>query len=321
MATRAESPPAQTLPVDAPHVAVAWACGLASVVVYGLTPTVAALSYDTGLTPTVLVALRSLCGAILILAFAGATGRIRRVPVRAALGLMLVCGPLFGLQVICYFAAVQSTGAQVSVVVVHVYPVFVLFFVWLTTRQRQNPAVIVLCLVMIGGIGLVGGSGGAAVTPAGVGLAVTSAVGYALYLVLGERWVRHVGAVLSSGLVTVGAAATAGLVAAGLVAAVTAQPASFTAAGWVSVIAQGAFMIPIGVGCAFYAVRRLGSVSLSLLGLLEPVVGVLAARVVLGERLQPVQWAGMLVILAVCAILPRVSAARKVPVGTDVAAD
>ncbi|WP_305093931.1 DMT family transporter [Prescottella sp. R16] len=315
MSTRTEQSGAQVLSGATPHIAVAWACGFASVIVYGLTPTVAALSYDTGLTPTVLVALRSLCGAILILAFAAATGRIRRVPVRAALGLALVCGPLFGLQVICYFAAVRSTGAQVSVVVVHVYPVFVLLFVWLTTRRRQNPAVIALCLTMIGGIALVGGSGGAAVAPAGVGLAVTSAVGYALYLVLGERWVREAGAVLSSGLVIVGAAVTAALV-----AVATAQPMSFTATGWMSVIAQGAFMIPIGVGCAFYAVRRLGSVSLSLLGLLEPVVGVLAARVVLGERLQPMQWAGMLVVLVACAALPCVSTARKASVGTDGAA-
>lgn len=84
-----------------------------------------------------LVALRSLFGAIVILVFAWGTGRIRRTP--GALGLALLCGPLFGFQVLCYFAAVQSTGAQVSVIVVHVYPMFVLGIVWLSTRRRQSP--------------------------------------------------------------------------------------------------------------------------------------------------------------------------------------
>src|SRR5699024_8906394 len=148
---------------------------------------IAALSYDTGLTPTMLVALRSLFGAVAIMLFAWASGPIRRTPWRAPLKLLPVCGPLFGARLLCYFAAVQSTGVHVAVVVVHVYPVFVLMTVWLTYRQRHSPLVIGLCLVMVGGIGLVGWTGAADVRLAGIGLAVSSALGYALYLVLGER--------------------------------------------------------------------------------------------------------------------------------------
>ncbi|MFE5790848.1 DMT family transporter [Rhodococcus erythropolis] len=299
-------PGAEAKSVTSPHIAVAWACGAASVVVYGLTPTAAMLSYETGLTPTMLVALRSFIGAVVILVYTWGSGRIRHTPIGPSLGLMLLCGPLFGLQVLCYFAAVQSAGAQVSVVVVHIYPMFVLLIVWLTTRRRHSPAVIVLCLVMIGGIGLVGWTGAAAVKLTGSVLAVASAVGYALYLVLGERWVREVGAVVSSGLVMVGATITAGLVAVAITPNI-----SITATGWASVVLQGAVMIPIGVGCAFYAVRRLGSVSLSLLGLLEPIVGVLAARVLLDERLLSLQWTGMIVILLACGVLPWATSTKR----------
>ncbi|MDV8070711.1 DMT family transporter [Rhodococcus sp. IEGM 1366] len=299
-------PGAELKSVTPPHVAVAWVCGVVSAVVYGLTPTVAMLSYEMGLTPTMLVALRSLVGAVVILVFAWASGRIRHVRRRASLGLMLLCGPLFGFQVLCYFAAVQSTGAQVSVVVVHIYPVFVLFVVWLTTRRRPSPVLIALCLVMIAGIGLVGLAGPADVKLAGIGLAVASAVGYALYLVLGERWVREVGVVVSGGLVMVGATITASLV-----AVATTANMSFTWTGWASVVLQGAVMIPIGVGCAFYAIRRLGSVALSLLGLLEPIVGVYAARMLLDEQLLAPQWVGMIAILLACGVLPWATSTKR----------
>ncbi|WP_247596011.1 MULTISPECIES: DMT family transporter [unclassified Rhodococcus (in: high G+C Gram-positive bacteria)] len=306
MSLSTKRPGVEANPATPPHVAVAWACGVLSAVVYGLTPTIAALSYETGLTPTMLVALRSLFGAAAILLFAWATGRIRRTSWRTPAKLMLVCGPLFGFQLLCYFAAVQSTGVQVAVVVVHVYPVFVLLMVWLTYRQRHSPLVIALCLVMIGGIGLVGWTGAADVKLAGIGLAVASALGYALYLVLGERWVQEVGAVVAGGLVTAGAGLTAGAV-----ALVTWQSLAITSMGWVSVILQGVFMIPVGIGCAFYAVRRLGAVSLSLLGLLEPIVGVLAASLVLAESLMPGQWAGMAVILLACGVLPWATSTKR----------
>lgn len=70
-------------------------------------------------------------------------------------------------------------------------------------------------------------------------------------------------------------------------------------------------MIPIGVGSAFYAVRRFGAVPLSLLGLLEPIVGVLAASILLAERLTPAQWTGMAVILVACGALPWATSSKR----------
>ena len=51
--------------------AVAWGCGAASAVAYGLTPTFAAIGYAGGVSPAVLVCLRSLVGAALLLPWPG----------------------------------------------------------------------------------------------------------------------------------------------------------------------------------------------------------------------------------------------------------
>ncbi|QBJ98649.1 DMT family transporter [Rhodococcus sp. ABRD24] len=298
--------------VEDRRVAGAWVGGIASAIAYGLTPTVAALAYTEGVSPSVLVTLRGLLGGALILAFAAATGRLRRLPLRASLGLTFLCGPIFGLQILAYFAAVQSTGAQIALVLVHVYPVFVLLLVMLTRGQRAGLPVLMVCALMMGGIGLVSGSGSSSITAVGAGMAVLSAAGYAVYLVLGEPWVRQVGAIAATGLVTAGST-----LAVGIVALATHQDFALSSGGWRTVILQAVFLIPIGVGGAFYAVRHLGSVSMSLLGLLEPIVGVVVAAIVLSERLGGLQWAGVTTILLACSLLPWATRWRRARGSTD----
>jgi inner membrane transporter RhtA len=275
--------------------AAAWGCGAASAIAYGLTPTFAALGYAGGVSPAVLVCLRSLVGAAFLLLLAWTTGRLKAVSWKSAVGLCCVCGPLFGIQLLCFFAAVQVTGAQIAVVVVHVYPLFVMALIWALTRQPIRRGQLVLALIMSGGIALVAGAGTA---------------GYALYLVVGERWVHQVSAVAAGGFASLGAGLTTGLI-----AVADGQPWTFAPSGWASILFQGLLLMPIGIGCSFIAVRALGSASVSLLGLLEPVVGVLAAQALLGEQLSPPQWAGMTVVLLASAALPwvREVTASKVP--------
>lgn len=279
--------------------AIAWIAGIASALSYGLTPTAAAFGYAGGVSPAVLVCLRSGLGAVLLLAAAVATGRLQGVSWRPVLGLTCLCGPLFGIQLLCFFAAVRVTGAQVAVVIVHIYPLFVLSLLWLRTRKIAHRGQIALALAMTAGVAFVGGTGSTAVAAIGVVLALASAVGYALYLVLGERWIHQVSALTAGGLASLGAGLTAGAF-----ALVGGESWSFAASGWMSIVVQGLLLMPIGIGGSFLAVRKLGAAAVSLLGLLEPVVGVLAAQLFLGERLSVLQWMGMLVVVSASALLP-----------------
>lgn len=288
--------------------AVAWGCGAASAIAYGLTPTFAAIGYAGGVSPAVLVCLRSLVGAALLFLLAWSTGRLKGVTWKSAVGLCCVCGPLFGIQLLCFFAAVRVTGAQIAVVIVHIYPLFVMALVWVVARNRIHRGQLMLAVAMSGGIALVAGAGTSAVALNGAVLALLSAGGYALYLVVGERWIHQVSPVAAGALASLGAG-----IATGTIALVDGQPWTFEPSGWGSILFQGLLLMPIGIGCSFIAVRALGSTSVALLGLLEPVVGVLAAQVLLGEQLSPPQWAGMAVVLLASAALPLV---RSAPVRT-----
>ena len=279
--------------------AVAWGCGAASAIAYGLTPTFAAIGYAGGVSPAVLVCLRSLVGAALLFLLAWSTGRLKGVTWKSAVGLCCVCGPLFGIQLLCFFAAVRVTGAQIAVVIVHIYPLFVMALVWVVARNRIHRGQLMLAVAMSGGIALVAGAGTSAVALNGAVLALLSAGGYALYLVVGERWIHQVSPVAAGALASLGAG-----IATGTIALVDGQPWTFEPSGWGSILFQGLLLMPIGIGCSFIAVRALGSTSVALLGLLEPVVGVLAAQALLGEQLSPPQWAGMAVVLLASAALP-----------------
>ncbi len=127
----------------------AWPSGVVSATAYGMTPTVATFAYTGGVSLTMLVFLRRILGGTPPLVLAAATGKLRAVPIRDGAILTFVCGPLFGAQLLCFFAAAQISGAQVAVVLAHVSPVFVLIFTALVLRRKLGLPTWAVCAVMM----------------------------------------------------------------------------------------------------------------------------------------------------------------------------
>lgn len=279
-----------------------WAAGAASALAYGSMAVAAVFAYDAGTGPAVLLTLRGILGTAVIAALWLLSGRARRLPLRPVLCLLLLCGPLFGAQVLAFFMAVERGGAQIPVIVVNVCPLIVIGLVWLRDRGPLPKVLIALACVTIAGLVMVGGAGSGTVSLAAVGLTLFSAAGYAGYLVLSERWVPQVGTVAASGLVTTGSTVTTAIV-----AVASGDHFAVPASVWTVAAIQGVVLMTIGMGGALYAVRTLGSVPLSLLGALEPVIGIALAAILLGERLAPSQWIGVAVILLACGAVPFVA--------------
>lgn len=279
-----------------------WAAGVFSTLAYGSMAVVAVFAFNSGASATVLLTLR---GAFAILAIGAVwvvTGRVRRVPWNAAVGLLVLCGILFGAQVVAFFAAVERGGAQLPVVVVNVCPLLVIGLVWLRDRTPVPLTLILLALVTIVGLVFVADTGATATSLSAVGLTLLSAAGYAVYLVISERWVHQVGTVASAGLVMIGSTATIAVF-----ALVNGDSFHVAPAVWHTAMLQGLVLTPVGMGGALYAVRSLGSVPLSLLGALEPAIGLTLAALLLHESLAPMQWVGVVIIVAACTAVPLVS--------------
>lgn len=279
---------------------------------FGLTPIIAVFAYDVGVSPAALVTLRGVSGGAIVLLCAGALGQLKALPWKPCLALACIGGPLFGAQLMCYFAAVQHTGVQVAVVLVHVYPLVVIGLVWMRDRRALSRSIAGLLAALLAGVALVGGGASGQVNAVGVALALSSAASYALYIVLGERWIDRVPPLVAGGLVAVGSTLVAGSF-----TLLTGGSLAVAPAGWTIALIQGAIVVPVGIVGALLALGHLGSVPASFLGMLEPVVGVVGAAVILSETLTPAQWLGVLVVVAASLLLPLVQR-RRPPLGEGI---
>ena len=199
-------------------------------------------------------------------------------------------------QSLCYFIALQHAQASLVALLLYLYPAFVtlLAALWLGERlTRVKVAALVLCL---GGSALMVGGGHG--DPLGIALALAAAVVYSLYIVAGARVTRDVDPLATTAVVCLSAAAVFGCVS--IVRTLAGAPPHWpaTSPGWAAVVAIALISTVTAMLAFFAGLTRLGAARTSMLSTLEPVVTVLLAALLLGERLSALQWCGGAAVLA-----------------------
>ena len=193
-------------------------------------------------------------------------------------------------QSLCYFIALQHAQASLVALLLYLYPAFVtlLAALWLGERLTlMKGAALVLCLA--GSALMVGGGKG---EPLGIVLGMTAAIVYSLYIVAGARLTRGVDPLATTAVVCLAAAAVFCTVA--ITRTLSGAPPHLpgTPLAWAALVAI-AIVSTVTAMLAFFAgLTRLGAACTSMLSTLEPVVTVLLAAVLLGERLTVLQWIG-----------------------------
>ncbi|MGN6084439.1 DMT family transporter [Trinickia sp.] len=207
-------------------------------------------------------------------------------------------------QSLCYFIALQHAQASLVALLLYLYPAFVtlLAALWLGERLTHvKGAALVLCL---GGSALMVGGGHG--DPLGIALALSAAVVYSLYIVAGARVTRGVDPLATTAIVCLSAAVVFCCASVARTLAGTPPHLPTTPAAWAALVAI-ALVSTVTAMLAFFAgLTRLGAARTSMLSTLEPVVTVLLAAILLGERLSFVQGCGGVAVLA--AVLWLVSA-------------
>ncbi|MFE7234096.1 DMT family transporter [Streptomyces sp. NPDC057596] len=269
---------------------------------WGTAGAAASLVYRTSdIGPVTLSFWRCAIGFVLLLAARLLRPRVRpAVPVPLGRRLLRAGATGVGLAVFqtAYFAAVAATGLAVATVVtLGAGPVLIALGARLTMGERLGRAGLTAVAGALAGLGvLVLGSGGAAVRPWGVLLALLSAAGYCVMTLLTRWWGRDGGADHSGS--TLGAFAVTSLCLLpfalweGLVPH-TDDPV--TALWLLAYIAS----VPTALAYALYfagaAVVR--SATVSVIMLLEPVSAAVLAIALLGERLTAATLAGTTLML------------------------
>jgi drug/metabolite transporter (DMT)-like permease len=226
---------------------------------------------------------------------------------------LLVTGSLFSVNASGFYAAIQMVSVSLAVILQSTYPSIVAVLSTRFGHLARGPRPWIAVTVAFLGVVLVIDGVGNDVTLVGIVLAVSTGFIYAFYCILsarlaGER--RGVIAVERSGRVgpDTDSAVAAALMLTGTwlvvfpLAAIAGRPvlpSDLPAGAWPGLVGIGIFSAVANQ--AFYAgTARIGVANSALVGLLDPVVAVILAAVILGERLGPSQIVGaIMVFLAV----------------------
>ncbi len=274
---------------------------LFSAIIAAWNPIFGKVAYRAGMDPYTVVALRTtLAVALLWVIYLVRWRESIRIQWRDLLG-CIGMGTVNGVGSLFYYTGLQRLDASLASLVYALYPIWVFIFLSSSGHAISRMAVGRLGLGLVG-LYLITGPGSARLDSLGVMLMLASAAAYGWHLVLGQ-WVL---ADVDSRTVTLYVLTTMAVVVD--VARVTGGgpfvPISMS--GWEAVLSLGAVMAFSRL-TIFAGLKRLGGVQTALLSITELLTTLLAAFIVLGERMSITQWVGAVILITSVVLVRRES--------------
>jgi drug/metabolite transporter (DMT)-like permease len=290
---------------------------LVSAAAFGTLGIFGTLASDAGATVASTLFVRFTLAATVfavVLRLGGGWARLRRLPRRVVLTGLGLGAAGYSLQSGLYFAAIGRLDVSIVALLLYTYPVFVtvaaIALGRATASLRTGAA---LATASVGLVLVLVAAGTGAFDLVGALLALAAALTYTAYILVSDRMVGEVEPFALALLVLTGA--TASFAVAGLVTGSLDLALSGEAWLWLVLIALVSTVVAVS---AFLAgLRRVGPSEAAILSTFEPVVTVVLASFVLGERLAPAQLAGGALVLAAVVLLqlPARRRTEKLPAG------
>jgi drug/metabolite transporter (DMT)-like permease len=272
---------------------------LASATGFGTLSILAKLGYAAGLGTQQMLAFRFVLAAVGMVAVAAIAGQNPLLLGRTRLLTLLAMGALFySAQSLTYFLALRTLPASLVVLIAYIYPSLVVAAGWLFLKRKITAMHgMALAASFLGLVLLVGGAHFQ--LSWALLLALASPVVYTGYILVGERVMGSAPALAASAVIMFGAAIGFGTIA--LVTNELRPPQSL--GGWAVVVALALLPTMLAITLFLGGLPRVGASRAALLSTWEPVVTVMLAVVILGDRLSVVQViGGLLVLLAVVVV-------------------
>jgi len=206
-------------------------------------------------------------------------------------------------QSFSYLTAIQYASAGLVALLLYLYPMFVFILSVIVLHEKATWVKIAAIMIALLGTALTVDPAGGQLP--GILLAISAALIYSVYIIVGTNVMKHVSAMQSSLVIF----ASAGVVY-GILMAFHGVHLPSTSLGWINIlgIVLVATVIPV---IAFLAgLERIGPTNAAMLSTLEPVVTVLLAAWIFGERLQSIALLGGGMILIAVILLTRSEASE-----------
>jgi drug/metabolite transporter (DMT)-like permease len=279
--------------------------GLLGATFFGITAPLTRLALDGGSNPITVVGFRFLICVLAMSAAIKLLGQGYTLPPRTrwrTLGISLVwpLGPLG------YVSSIFFMPVSLAVLILYTYPLMVAAASPFMEGGKFGRARICAFLLAFTGLAIALGPTAHDLDWRGMVFALIAAIAVATTLMLGRPLVVKQGVFkfslyMNTGstlLITIIILATGGV----------ALPQTTT--GWIG-LAGTTFFFTGGMLLMFTAIRTVGSAVVALLMNLEPMIAILAAAFILGERLTPVQLAGAMMVVGALCLSTRLGSAHS----------
>jgi len=258
---------------------------LSSAAFLGVVPIFGKLAISFGFSPLVVVAIRTSIAALLMLLLIAAQMRPFFYIYPVGLAGCLLAGVINGLGSIFYYSGLSRIDAGVGHLLYSFYPLFVAFWL-LLDRQSITRLTIFRLILMVPAVFLLILPGKNAVDMPGALMMLSSAVLYALHMLINQRILFEAPAptVTLYTLLAMAVTVTIGLMVSG-------QPLPAVALPWWPVLAM-ALITFFSRLSLFIGIKHLGGLQTAMLGIAELFVTLILAQVWLGEHMATGQWIG-----------------------------
>ncbi len=292
------------------HFRVGLLLAVGSALAFGSSGPFAKALMEAGWSPTAAVVARLAGGALVMAVFATIVrpGWVREALRHSKTVVLYGVIPIAGAQLF-YYNAVAHLSVGVALLLEYTAPILVVAWVWTTTRRRPtNLTLAGVALAIVGIMLVLNVFSQAHINLIGVGWALAAAVCAACYFVMSANVSNSSGDSESVNPITLAAAGlVVGAAAVTLLGVVGIMPLTFTTndtvvagltTSWmVPVIALGVIATAVAYTLGIMGIALLRPRFASLVGLSEVMFAVLAAWVLLGEAMTPIQAIGGVIVL------------------------
>ncbi len=231
--------------------------------------------------------------------------RKERFPRGRILAMLIGMGALgYVGQSFLYLTSIKYASTGLIALLLYLYPMFVFILSVIFLHEKVTAVKIIALVLSLVGAGLTVDPDGGQLL--GVIMIIAAALVYSVYIVVGANVMKHVTAFQSSAVVFMSAGAVYGML---TFANGIHLPESNT--GWYAMLGMIIFSTIIAITTFLAGLEIVGPTNAAMLSTLEPVVTVLLAAWLFGERLTPITLLGGGLILAAVIVLTRAELEKK----------
>lgn len=203
----------------------------------------------------------------------------------------------YGAASLCFFFALQHASASVVTVLLYTYPALITAAEAIFSRSWPSRTAVAAIALTFGGCALVVGAleQDVRIDVVGVALGLGAGAAYAIFTMLSDRLVPGRSRVVVMAYMFAISAMVMAVIA--IVVGESLSPGGWDATLWLLVLAIVAVPTIAAVALYLGGIRRLGPSRAALASTTEPIFTLILSWLVLGERLTPLQMAGVLLVV------------------------